>query len=74
MSHEENIGLHLGKGIKVVFTKVWMWTFLAIRQVSASIYRETNLDPHHHGMAITLPTMIIYRILSRRTVLAPGEY
>ena len=74
LSHEENIGLHLGKGIKVVFTKVWMWTFLAIRQVSASIYQETNLDPHHHGMAITLPTMIIYRILSRRTVLAPGEY
>ena len=45
------------------------------RQVSALVYRETNLDPHHHGMAITLPTMIIYRInLSRRTVLATGEY
>ena len=44
------------------------------RQVSASIYRETNLDPHHHGMAITLPTMIIRINLSGRIVLTPGEY
>ena len=31
-------------------------------QVSALFYRETNLDPHHHGITVTLPTMVICRI------------